>query len=161
VTTITTGAASETYTSPGDRNFPGPTKPTTARTISAAIKTVFKNAVKAVTCRAEDAPPPKSRRRGETEKGFIRAVKRRRHDYDGLRETHRAVARRATSKAFGKAAKEALLDAPIREDFAGGGGYGGDLFDPASAYWHGNNANNDQWQNEDFSAKQDQYFPQP
>jgi hypothetical protein len=121
---------------------------------------LFKTAVKAVTRRAEDEPPPKPRRSGETEKGFIKAI-RRRQDFDGLRETHRAVARRGTSKAFDEAAKEALLDAPIREDFAGGGGYGGDLFDPASAYWHGNNANNDQWQNEDFSAKQDQYFPQP
>jgi hypothetical protein len=123
---------------------------------------LFKNAVKAVTRRQDgDEPPPKSRRSGETEKGFTRAVRRRRFDYDLLRETQRDVARSGTGKAFGEAAKEALLDAPIPEDFAGGGGYGGDLFDPASAYWQGNNANNDQWHDDDFSAKQDQYFPQP
>jgi hypothetical protein len=124
---------------------------------------VFKNAFKALTCRAEDAPPPKSRRSGETEKGFIKAV-RRRQDFDGLRETHRAVARRATSKAFGKAAKEAaLLDDVLILDAAGGGCFGANLFDPASAYWQGNNANNDQWQwqNSDFGAKLDQFFPQP
>jgi hypothetical protein len=121
---------------------------------------VFKNAVKAVTCRAEDVPPPKSRRSGETEKGFVRAV-RCRHDFDRLRKTHRAVARRATSKAFGAAAKEALLDAPIPDGFCHAGGYEANLFDPVSAYWQGNNANNDQWQNADFSARQDQFFPQP
>lgn len=156
MTTITTGAASENYSILAGRGLAGSSK---NRTIPGAIKGLFRAAVKAVTRRAEDEPQPQARRRsGETEKGFIMAVRRR---YDRLLETHRAVARGGTGKAFGEAAKEALLAAPIPEDFARGGGYGGDLFDPASAYWQGNNANNEQWQNDDFSAKQDQYFPQP
>jgi hypothetical protein len=127
---------------------------------AAAIKALFKNAVKAVTRRDEDEPLPKSRRSGETEKGFVMAV-RRRQDFDPLRKTHRAVARGGTSKAFGAAAKEALLDDVLILDDAAGGGFGANLFDPASAYWQGNNAHNEQWQNEDFGAKQDNYFPQP
>ncbi len=124
---------------------------------------MFKNAVKAVTRRTEDEPPPQTRRSGETEKGFIKAV-RRRCDFDPLRETHRAVARDGTSKAFGEAAKEALLDAPIPDGFCHAGSFGANLFvDPTSAYWQGNNMRitTSQWQNADFSAKQDQFFPQP
>jgi hypothetical protein len=107
----------------------------------------------------EDAPQAR-RRSGETEKGFVMAV-RRRQDFDPLRQTHRAVARDSAGKAFGEAAKEALLDDVLIPDDAAGGGFGANLFDPASAYWQGNNANNEQWQNEDFGAKQDNYFPQP
>jgi hypothetical protein len=124
---------------------------------------LFKDAARAiVTRRAEDEPPPKSRRSsGETGKGSIKAV-RCPHDFDGLRETHRAVARAGAGKAFAKAAKKALLDAPIPDGFCHAGGYGGNLFDPVSAYWQGNSANNSsQWQNANFDAKQDNYFPQP
>jgi hypothetical protein len=146
-------------TSPG--NSTGPTKPTTTRTISAAVKALFRDAAKAITRANEDKPPPPARRRGEAEKGFIMAVRRR---YDRLRETHRAVTRggSGSGRAFGEAANAALLAAQMPEDLShAGGGYGDHLFDPASAYWQGNYVNNDQWHSEDFSAKQDQYFPQP
>jgi hypothetical protein len=132
---------------------------TTGGSAAAAIKGLF-SAAKALLCRKdEDEPPPPARRSGETEKGFIVAVRRR--CYDRLRETHRAVTRGGSGKAFGEAANAALLAAQMPEDLShAGGGYGADLFDPASAYWQ-DNANNDQWHDGDFSAKQDQYFPQP
>jgi hypothetical protein len=136
------------------------TEPTTTRTISAAVKALFTDAAKAITRPNEYKPPP-ARRGGETEKGFIRAVRR---SYDRLRETHRAVAYDRAGKASGdEAAEKALLEAQMPDDwfYAGGGYYGEDLFDPASAYWQGNNANDNQWYDEDFSARRDQYFPQP
>jgi hypothetical protein len=131
---------------------------TTGGSAAAAIKGLF-SAAKALLCRKdEDEPPPPARRSGETEKGFIMAVRRR---YDRLRETHRAVTRGGSGKAFGEAANAALLAAQMPEDLPHvGGGYGADLFDPASAYWQ-DNANNDQWHDGNFNAKQDQYFPQP
>jgi hypothetical protein len=63
---------SENETSPADRDFAGPSK---NRTISGAIRGVFRAAVKAITRRDEDESPRPRRRSGETDKAFIMAAR--------------------------------------------------------------------------------------
>ena len=131
------------------------------RTIAGAIKGLFKAAVKAVTQR-EEAPQPETRRRaGEKDgRGFARV------NYD-----HRY---RNKPSARGRFAK--LRPAKATADKTADRKAAPKVVAPAAAYastrlylsntldwlnlWQ-DNANNEQWHDADFSAKQDQYFPQP
>jgi hypothetical protein len=124
---------------------------------------VFKNAVKALfTRRAEDDEPQQQprRRSGETDKALgrhdlraYRAAERGqpRRRYDGLK-----AAKLRPAKAEPKAAPKVVAPADAN----------GSAFLSLSdtldwqALWQAN-ANIEQWHDDDFSAKQDQYFPQP
>jgi hypothetical protein len=142
----------EIETSPGNRNFPGPTKPTTARTISAAVTALFKDAVKAVTRRDEDEPPPQTRRRsGETDKGFVAAC---RTMLRRAAKTGAAARGRFATLQPAKAEPEAASNA-----YTGTGLYLADTLDWLSL-WQ-DNANNEQGLDDNFSAQQDHYLPQP
>jgi hypothetical protein len=160
-------SASETYTSPGDRDFPGPTK---TQTISGAIKELF-GAAKAVLRRAakeeddEDEPQPR-RRIGETDKAVgrvdvraYRAAERGQPGgrYDGLKAKAGKQTSAAARSAEPKAAPEPLV-APA-DTYARACLSLADNLDWLNMW--GANANNEQWHNDDFSAKQDQFFPQP
>jgi hypothetical protein len=157
-------SASETYTSPGDRDFPGPTK---NRTIS-AIKELF-GAAKAVLRRAakedDEDEPQRRRSSGETDKGLgrvdvraYRAAERGQPGgrYDGLKEAGKQIGAAARS-AEPKAAPKPLV-APA-DTYARVCLSLADNLDWLNM-WEAN-ANNEQWHTADFSAKQDQFSPQP
>jgi len=96
------------------------------------IRRLFRAAVKAVTRRAEEpAPEPRRRRSGETGKAFASAAK------SALRRAVRIPANACATAAV----------------------YLADTLDWLNL-WQ-DNAANDPWLDDDFSAKQDRNFPQP
>jgi hypothetical protein len=131
---------------------------------------MFRDAVKAVTRHGDEDEPEPHRKSGETDKGFIMVVKRR---YDRRRGLSGRYAALKAAKQTGAAARGrfAKLRPAKGEPKAAP-----KVVAPADTYaraclslsdtldwfnlWEAN-ANNYQWQDADFSAKQDQYFPQP
>jgi hypothetical protein len=121
---------------------------------------LFKDAVKAVTCRAkkDDEDEPQPRRRGETDKGFVaacRAILQRAAVKTGAAAARGSYAALRVAKAEPKAAPEVVAPATYAR-------VGLSLSNTLDwqALWQ-DNANNDQWHDDNFSARQDQYFPQP
>lgn len=72
-------SASETDTSPAERDATGPS---TNQTIREAIKGLFRDAVKALTRCSDDEPPPPRRRSGETDGDFRRLARKFSHRFD-------------------------------------------------------------------------------
>ena len=114
-----------------------------------SIKGLFKAAIKAITHRDDDAPQPSKRRRGEKEGGgpllmrlFVRPAGRpaARGRYAKLQ----AGAAAQNSGASEQEAQAALLYLANTLDWL--------------KLWQDNA---DHWPDDDFSAKQDRYFPQP
>lgn len=139
-----------------------------------AIKGLFK-AAKALAC-SDDAPRPETRRRrtGETDKGFVavwRTVLRRaatktraaaRGRFAALRPVKADVSTKAAAIAETMADRlakaEPVAFAPA-DACAGTGMYLADTLEWLNL-WQ-DNANNEQWFDGDFNAKQDHDFPQP
>jgi len=120
------------------------------------IRGLFRAAVKAVTCREENPQPKPRRRRGETDKGFVatcRAMMRR------AAKTGAAVARGRYAGL--QEAQEAIAPEPITtaDAYASARLYLSDTLDWLNL-WQ-DNADNDHWHDDEFSAKQDQNFLQP
>jgi hypothetical protein len=112
------------------------------------IKGLFKAALKAITQRDDDAPQPRTRRRGEKEGGgpiLMRLFPRPagRPAARGRYATLRAGAATPHLAQGGHEAQAAL--------------YLSDTLDWLKL-WHDNA---DHWPDDDFNAKQDRYFPQP
>lgn len=120
------------------------------RTIPGVIAKLFRTATVAIFRRDPDAPQPTRRRRGEREGGgpvMMRPV---------ARPAGRPAARgRYAMLRAGAAAPEF---APGWHE-AQAGLYLADTVDWLKL-WQ-DNANDEQWPDNDFSAKQDHYFPQP
>jgi hypothetical protein len=133
------------------------------RTIAGAIKALFKAAVKAVTQR-EEAPQPETRRgAGEKDgRGFARVnydhcsrnsgKPSARGHYAALRVVRRTAAK--VRRKFSRAANDATEPDIAEEVFNSITGF--DLV----TMWQ-QNANAGQYLDQDFSASQDRYFPQP
>jgi hypothetical protein len=110
--------------------------------------------LKAVTRRSEDEPKPEARRRsGETEKGFVAACRAVLHR---VAKTGAAARGRFTGLRPAKAEPEGFAPA---DAYACGGMYLADTLAWLNL-WQ-DNANNEQWSDSDFSAKQDRDLPQP
>lgn len=131
------------------------------RTIRAAIKGLFKDAVKAVTQR-EEAPQPETRRRaGEKDgRGFARVNDDHRYRNKPSARGHYAALRSVRTTAakvrrkFSRAADDATAPDIAEEVFNSITGF--DLV----TMWQ-QNANAGQYLDQDLSASQDRYFPQP
>lgn len=144
-----TGAASENDSTFAVRDTAEGSK---NRTIAGAIESLFRSVAKAIIGRDEDEPQPETRRRrsGETEgdlrkpvvRSYLAAKPAARGRYAALRPTK----------------VEAAVFAPA-DAYAGAGMCLADTLDWLNL-WQ-DNAANDHWFADDFSAKQDRYFPQP
>lgn len=140
-------------TSPANRDFAGPTQQT--RTISGAIKTLFRAAAKTITRRDEEEKPPQPRRRsGETDKGFVAVW--RTMQYRAASKIGAAARGRYAALRPAKAEPEAFAPA---DAYTGAGMYLADTLEWLNL-WQ-DNASNEQWPDGDFNAKQDHSSPQP
>ena len=108
---------------------------------AAAIRALFNAVKEMLSPLAEDAPQPARRRRGETGKGFVAAC----------RSILRRAKRHEVSTIGGNAS---FVDV-----CAEAGVFLSDTLDPLNP-WQ-DSADNDHWQEEDFSARYWDYFPQP
>jgi hypothetical protein len=120
------------------------------RTIAAAIKALFRMVANVLADKADEPSPGTARRRrGETDGSLLKPIVSR-----------PALAGRPAAR--GRYA--ALQPARVEREAAL---YADDPYAAATAYlsdtlaWLWQNTNNDQWHDDDFSAKQEQYFPQP
>jgi hypothetical protein len=158
VTTITTEAASENGSTSADRASAEGSK---HQTIRAVIKGLFKDAVKALTRHGDEDEPPQPRRRsGETDKGFVMAWRTMLHraaTKTGAAARGRYAALRPAKAALAKAEPEAV--ACVADPYTAATAYLSDTLDWLNL-WQ-DNADNDHWLDDDFSAKEDRYFPQP
>lgn len=120
------------------------------RTIAVAIKALFRLVAKVLGDKADEPRPGTTRRRrGETDGGLLKPI------VSQPALTSRPAARgRYAALQPARTESEASLCAD-------------DPYAAATAYlsdtlaWLQQNADNDQWHDDDFSAKQEQYFPQP
>lgn len=120
------------------------------RTIAAAIKALFRLVAKVLADKADEPRPGAARRRrGETDGGLLKPIM-----------SQPALAGRPAARGRYAALQPARIEseASLCAD---------DPYAAATAYlsdtlaWLQQNADNDQWHDDDFSAKQEQYFPQP
>jgi hypothetical protein len=120
------------------------------RTIAAALKALFRMVAKVLADKADEPRPGAARRRrGETDGGLLKPI-----------VSQPAVAGRPAARGRYAALQPARTEseASLCAD---------DPYAAATAYlsdtlaWLQQNADNDQWHDDDFSAKQEQYFPQP
>ena len=119
-----------------------------------AIRQLFRAAVNVVTRRVEDPQPQARRRRGETDKGFVaacRAMLRRVARTGATARGHDAALRPAPKVREAIALTSAYARAPL---------YLSDTLDWLNL-WQDNAGYDDHWIDDDFSAKQDENFPQP
>jgi hypothetical protein len=140
------GNASETTTSFAVRDTAERSKSRTSW-----IRRLFQAAYKAVTQRDEDAPQPQKRRRGEKEGGgpiMVQAQPPSHHAAGGPAARGRyATLRAGTTKSAGQG----------RGHEANAALHLADTLDWLQL-WQDNNTH---WPDDDFSAKQNLYFPQP
>ena len=127
-----------------------------------AIRQLFRAAVNVVTRRGENPQPtPRRRRRGETDKGFVAACRAM------LRRVVRTGATARDCDAALQPAPPAFATAgSVREPIAPTSAYAStslylsDTLDWLNL-WQDNAAYDDDWYGDDFSAKQEENFPQP
>ena len=153
--TITTGDTNENGSTDAVGDTASGSKSRTTGGSGAALKGVFRAAVKSITRRNEDEPPPPARRRsGETDKGFVPALQRA-----GNQSPQRTGI--DAGKAFGEAAKAAMQHVTRipAHAYAAAVAYLGDMLgiDP---YWPPD-AGIDDAIDESFDSQQNRYFPQP
>ncbi len=110
-----------------------------------SIKGLFKAAIKAITGRDDDAPQPEARKRRSGEK-------------EGSGPLLRRLAARFAGRPAARGRYARLRKGPVQADKAAL--HLSDTLDWLTL-WQENAANNEQWIQDNFNAKQDQHFPQP
>jgi len=127
---------------------------------AAAIKALFSAAKALLWPKDEDEPKPEARRRrGETDKGFAAACRTmlRRAARTGAVARGRYAGLRPVRKAQEAKAPDSIAPG---DAYARARMYLADTLDWLNL-WQDNAENNDHWYGDEFSAKQDQEFPQP
>jgi hypothetical protein len=138
---------------------------------------LFRAAAKAVTRRDPDAPKPEARKRrgGGTDSRVLFLRRRPHHVTEPAARGCYARLAAPTAEPANEFVRAANILCSIAQDIAD---MFTDLNERLAEVFHGkglylsdntldwlnlwqDNANNEQWQNEDFGAKQDNYFPQP
>jgi hypothetical protein len=141
------------------------------------MKGLFRAAAKAVTRRDPDAPKPEARKRrgGGTDSRVLFLRRRPHHVTEPAARGCYARLAVPTAEPANEFVRAANILCSIAQDIAD---MFTDLNERLAEVFHGkglylsdntldwlnlwqDNANNEQWQNEDFGAKQDNYFPQP
>jgi hypothetical protein len=120
---------------------------------------VIRAAFKAMTCRSSNPLPKPRRRRGETDKGIVATCLTMLHKTAAAARGPYAALQPAP-KVQDSAARENTISVPTEFFYVDPDWNMFDIANPL--YDHGDNAgNNDHWYEEDFSAKQDHFYPQP